>query len=221
MSGFIYDAQSIASLKDAFSVPRLSTHKRLVGNDAEDDVFILYLLNSRLSGAFVNPINVVEVVLRNKCDRAVTRIFGSDWMTNGRLNLTDWQKESIRMIIARRHAVSAADFTMGFWVELLSKKFDVSLWRTTLHKEFRPASGRSMQRKDVHSVFNGIRDFRNRVAHHQQVVGWDPLRCLEKMIESVGWLSPEASSWLASHEEVSGLCREIEEEKVRRGWSGF
>ncbi len=91
-----------------------------------------------------------------------------------------------------------AELNFGFWVSLLGKPYDATLWRHTLHKGFR-ASGGGKKRSDVHGRFNAVRRLRNRVAHHEPIFHKPLLQLHTETIEAIGWMCKHTSAWAAHH----------------------
>lgn len=220
MPEFAYDEEKIVELKRSVSEPRFSKYLQLVGNGSEEDAFWLYVLNAQLSGAFLLPLETLEVLLRNRCDEAIAGAYGADWITNGSLKMVAWQRREVENV---RHvhggSACAADFCLGFWVQFFGRHYS-DLWRERMHAIFvnRPDKFR---RQDVFRALDAARDFRNRIAHHEQVVGKTPADKLADIMAAVGWVSPTLAEWLAAHEQASVAWGEIQRLKAERGWTGF
>lgn len=220
---FDYSQQNIDELKRVISSPRFSRYLQLVGNNSEEDALMLYVLNARLSGSFIHLLQIVEVALRNSLDQTLITAHGSDWLTGGAVSLGPRQIQQVKE--ARRRACLPAgvcidDLSFGFWVELLTRYYEQSLWIPCLHGTFQIRAALS-KRKEVHNLFDDIRRFRNRVAHHDQVVSREPKMIIEKIITALGWLSPTMSQWVAGNEEATSAWDDILIIKATRGWTGF
>ncbi|HEX5929141.1 MAG TPA: hypothetical protein VFY48_07085 [Solirubrobacterales bacterium] len=101
--------------------------------------------------------------------------------------------------ITRGRVVAGLSF--GFWAGLFSKSYE-ELWRQRLHHAF---SQRSLVRKDLSHRMRAIQRFRNRVAHHDSLLGQDIERHMDDMLDIVGWIDPEARGWLATRSRVHAL----------------
>lgn len=69
-------------IRQALSVPRMGTYERAVV--AEHDYIAaaaldLYNWNAQVSGAFMAPLHICEVVVRNAVSDALTAVYGPNW----------------------------------------------------------------------------------------------------------------------------------------------
>ena len=105
--------------------------------------------------------------------------------------------------ITRGGVVAGVQF--GFWVSLFNKHYE-DLWRERLRRAFPhgPAT-----RKDLASSMDRIRRFRNRVDHHDCLLGQDVAARSEEMLRIVAWIDPEAGAWLAARSRVLELAAQM------------
>lgn len=123
---------------------------------------------------------------------------GYPWVDHG---------EKIREVTARinrsgqnvTHGRVVAGLTFGFWATLVDKKYE-ELWRQSLRFAFRHSPG---DRSTVAGYVKGLHQLRNRVAHHKSILAMDPVLELQKILELVSWISPEAGTWLSGIETVT------------------
>lgn len=192
-----------AALEQSLSRDRLAKYLLAVHDDL-DAALALYEKNMRLAEAFYTPLQCMEVCLRNKLHEHMTNAYGADWFQNGNAPLEADARDDISSTyrgLQHKSAVTAGDIVaelrFGFWVGLLGPRYDATLWRATLHLAFRADGPRP--RQTVHSRFNALRRFRNRVAHHEPIF----LRPLEQLhaetIEAIGWMCANTSAWAAHH----------------------
>ena len=87
-----------------------------------------------------------------------------------------------------------AELTFGFWVKLTSHRYEGRLWFPHLH-QIVPAT---VRRKNLHGRLMAFKTLRNRIAHHERIVG--RARALpaeyQNIMEVIGWLSPQIQSWV-------------------------
>ena len=96
------------------------------------------------------------------------------------------------------HLIAKLDF--GFWVALCRKSYDASradgprLWPAGLAHAFkaRPASVSKIQQ--IHDRLDSIRQFRNRVAHHDPIWDRDYLMEHDRIIDTLAWMSPKLAT---------------------------
>lgn len=207
----------IVALQRSISSERLAKYL----DEAQGDVstaLVFYERNCRLSESFYTPLQCFEVCLRNALHTQLSGYYGVNWFRNGGPPLALLAKEDIAKALKELEGeggkVTAlpgavvAELKLGFWVSLLNRRYDTSLWRQCLHLAFLPAA-RSRGRQPIHQRINVLRRFRNRVAHHEPIFHLDLDRMHREIIETIGWMCPDTSRWAASlsrFEEVSGLA---------------
>lgn len=190
------------SLERAISLERLG--KYLDSTNGElDEALALYERNTQLSEAFYTPLQCVEVCLRNTVNHRMTEMYGDGWFQNGNAPL---KNEACRMIEDAYdgiyssegdipHGKIVAELKFAFWVNLLGSGYDATTWRKTVYKAFQSGSGRP--RSKVHSRFNVIRRFRNRIAHHEPIFHRPLEQLHEEIIEAISWMCPDTAAWAA------------------------
>jgi len=87
-----------------------------------------------------------------------------------------------------------AALTFSFWTAMLSPAYE-TLWQQDLHRVARRADGAGLRRKDLSSPLTPIRVLRNRVAHHEPILGWNLQKHHEAILRIIEWLSPAAAAW--------------------------
>lgn len=168
-----------------------------------DELAILhYHCNIELSESFYPTISMLEVALRNSLNRELTEHFGTeDWYLRiesevGLRNLKNEINTAKRHIVNRGETITAskvvAELTLGFWVRLLNAEYERVLWKS-LRKAFPYLEKAKRQRHVVSAPINKIRNFRNRIFHHEPIC-WN-FEELEKTHDNIllvmGWLNKE------------------------------
>ena len=137
----------------------------------------LYRYNPRLCQRFYGVLNLFEVLLRNAVNEHYTNLLSDkDWIVNqadfGKLLADD--KDMIRDTEAgfRKHGIYSNDkmvasFTMGFWTFLFTKN-NYRKGGKTLLRIF-PNKAKGKNQADVYLDLTHIREFRNRIAHHEPI----------------------------------------------------
>lgn len=137
----------------------------------------LYRYNLRLCQRFYGVLNLFEVILRNAINKHYATYYSdSDWIINQADNgrLLEYNKDEIRQTEAgyRKRGIynndkMVASLTMGFWTKLFSKK-RYKRGGKTLLKIFSNKT-RGKNQADVYLDLTHIREFRNRIAHHEPI----------------------------------------------------
>lgn len=163
-----------------------------------DQALALYERNTRLAEALYTSLQNMEVCLRNTIHREMSTAYGTDWLTNG---VPPLKNHSLSMIAEGLSQLSTnassigsliAELKFAFWVGLLARRYDATLWRTALHACFPNAQPR--RRGEIYDRFNAIRRFRKRVAHHEPI--YDKCDKLHpEIIEAIGWMCVDTQAW--------------------------
>lgn len=196
-----FDTRRVEQL---LSAPRLAPYLRSAGED-HAGAMGLYEWGARVAASAFELVGHFEVLLRNALDAQLSqylqeRARGIPWVllplpsgdhryvedaiAQTRERLRAQNKESRDQIIA--------NLGFGFWVGLLGKKHE-ELWRTCLRHAFPYSSG---NRKDVAVAVEGIRKFRNRIAHHDSMVNVDVPFEMRRIMQVAGYIDPDAARWL-------------------------
>lgn len=197
-----------AALERALSVPRLGRYLADSGGIL-DAALSLYERNARLAEAFYRPLQSLEVCLRNHLSAQLAARYGSHWYQNGGPPLDQETVERINGAIAdlaragRAPTPGAvvAELSFGFWVMVLGRKYDATLWRTTFAPAF-SESGRRMARQPIHNRMDAIRNFRNRVFHHEAIYHLNPAQRHADIIQAIAWICPDSAAWAWEHSRV-------------------
>lgn len=202
----------LQSLSASISDERLSRYSVAChGNVAE--AISLYEYNCRVSEAFYTAIQGFEICLRNHLHRALSGHFGKDWMFDRKVPLDGKARLKIAHVIERLHSRGksgavgqiVAELSLGFWVALLTKRYDMPLWRICTHTCF-SANGKRLGRFSVHERCYGISQFRNRVAHYEPIWDQDLLSRHQEIIEAIGWMCGETALWVSRRSRVPAIA---------------
>ena len=188
-------------LETALSAERFGRYLGWAGGD-RGRARELYALNIQLSEALYPSLHMLEVVLRNRIHAVLAEAIQPNWFqAPGFLALPN-QVSQVAMAASELKRdgkdltpsgiVSAVTFS--FWTTMLGPKYD-TLWQTHLHRIGRQRSGRGLRRKDFAGPLTPIRILRNRIAHHEPILGWHLPQHHETIHRLTGWLSPTAAAW--------------------------
>ncbi len=192
---------SLAELECFLSKQRLRPYLVQARNLAE--ALRLYEINVFLSAGFLVCTHFLEVALRNEINHLLSASLGYDWFL-GKGALLPIQEKQLQTAIsqlAKKRKPVLPEFILtelpfGFWTALLSRKYEKrqQYWRRYLYRGFthRPAG---FDRKQLHMRYNDLRDFRNRIAHHERILHHAPERRLQECLEATGWISPAMREW--------------------------
>lgn len=182
-------------LRQALSAGRMQSYQR----DGASDIQALsrYLWNISLGESLYPALGFIEITLRNSIHDAARHEFGDDFWF--RSLLVGYEKSVIERMDAHlsgsRAQVLPGDFvsnlTFGFWVNLLSNRYEAVLWPRLLQPVFPHIQPRFRTLRNISRRFNSIRRLRNRVFHHEPIWNLPDLPQQHAgILEAIGWISP-------------------------------
>ena len=152
---------------------------------------------------FMLVMHFLEVALRNEMDNALCELHGRHWFERPDALL---EKQTKQLAQARQqlrnqrkdptHDNFIAELPLGFWVGLLTKKYEgrQQYWRRALHKCF-PLRPKDIERRELHTILDRLRRFRNKVAHHERILHHKPHAHVQEALKVLGWINPELKNW--------------------------
>lgn len=177
----------------------------------------LYSWNAEVSGAFLEVLHHLEVMLRSAVDRELS---ACEVPESARLtpaagwwfaSATFVEKEGLRVVEQTRSRLGTgpgdkrervlSELTFGFWQGLFGTAYE-DLFRRHLVSCFpdRPQSGFS--RKTVVRALDRLRILRNRIAHHQSILDYPIAELHETALDLIGWMSSGGRTWVAERSRV-------------------
>ena len=181
--------------------------------DNEQKAIEHYHSNIELSESFYSVLSIFEVAFRNSLNRELTEYFGTkDWYLKvesipGLRNLKNNINTAKKHIANRSENITAnkviAELTLGFWVRLLNAEYELILWKP-LRKAFPYIDKKQRQRNKISAPINKIRDFRNRIFHHEPV-SWNLDKLEEthnRIIMVMEWLNKDLPEIAKMHDRT-------------------
>ena len=207
-----------------FSTQRMEKYFNNYPND-EDKALLHYTSNIELSESFYSVLSMFEVSLRNSLNRELTEFFGtSEWYlridsVNGLRNLRNSINTAKRHIANRNETITAnkviAELTLGFWVRLLNAEYERILWKP-LRKAFPYIEKSERQRNNISAPINKIRDFRNRVFHHEPI-SWRIDKLEEthhRIIMVMGWINKDLPQLANTIDRVPNVIEKAKQNNI-------
>jgi hypothetical protein len=206
----------IAAILSAISPDRFKTYLAAAGH-CRQRALKLYLWNARLGEAFHLPIQAVEVALRNSISLALSRVFTANWWECKDLfDLLDDDRRADLALVFRRirnrelelHTGQVvAGLSFGFWVGMLDGRYNPPIWGGQLRTAF-PSFPADRARKNLHARVRRVGTLRNRIFHHEPLIGRNNLSDFSDLITLLEWISPEKTAWIRPHCRVPQIVRE-------------
>ena len=208
----------LRELPEIISAPRFATYLQATGNNRAR-ALALYEWNLQLSAAFLVPLQVCEVAVRNGIAEAIEKIHGATWpWSNGFLRSLPRPKRGIdynpeadlRSVAARQTTTGKviADLKFAFWEQLLTAGQDSRIWNAHF-RAFFPGAPSSLTvgqaRAQAYRDLKAIRLLRNRIAHHEPIFGRSVADEYRRIHEMIAWRSPVAAEWMDRKQGVIAL----------------
>lgn len=158
-----------------FSPARMQKYLRACGGDKEKAIY-LYGFNAKLSQAFFGVISLFEVVLRNSINEHYLTTLGEDWIIKQAVEggLLEHEADEVHFTQTAytkegvySHDKMIGSFTFGFWTYLFTKH-NYKVGGKTLLQIF-PNKAKGTTQKIVYADITSVREFRNRIAHHEPI----------------------------------------------------
>jgi hypothetical protein len=199
------------------SAPRWGTY--LVASGFRTDVaHALYLWNASAGESFLFPLQATEVALRNVVSDALTATFGSRWWLDagGRRCLGDERCDDVdraRARIRNKYRTEpdagriVASLMFGFWSAMLRRQYDGAIWDARTMEAFpNLTDGRTI--RNVSDTAGAILTLRNRIFHHEPLIGRDLSRDYGEILRLLGWICPLTRAWVARNATVPTVLRQ-------------
>lgn len=211
---FSYGALIARDLEALISSKRYSTYLKKAGYK-DDLAFELYLYNARLAKAFLFPLHVAEVVVRNGIDEVLCSRYTNLWHldTGFRSMITPESLNTLNKAIDRASKGAApaqkddvvSRLTFDFWSNLFRASYDRPLWQTNI-KTLMPLNP-TITRASLQTLLVSINSFRNRIAHHEPILSLDVSLMYKEILQVVGYRSATAERWIKCHSTVHKVMR--------------
>jgi hypothetical protein len=205
-------------LPKIISAPRFATYLQATGNDRAR-ALSLYEWNLDLSAAFIVPLQICEVAVRNGVAEAIEKVHGATWpWSNGFLRSLprpkrhfDYNPETdLRTVAARLPTTGkiVAELKFAFWEKIFTAGQDGRLWHTHFAASFPGAPAGlavGVARAKAYNDLRTIRSLRNRIAHHEPIFARNTAADYALIRELIEWRSPIAAAWVDQKQSVLGL----------------
>jgi hypothetical protein len=206
-----------AAFNRAISPERWRTYERAAGFHP-DSAHRLYLWNAAVGQSFHFPLQTVEVSLRNVIHLALADIFGLNWTADPacRNMLRPKQVEDITKAERRHYSIHTAaastpqivaSLSLGFWVAMLRRDYNRSIWATHTQHAF-PHLRHNESIGSVSQTATKIQDLRNRIFHQEPLIGHDLMGDYSAILRMIGWICPDMRDWTKLHTSVPRVVRE-------------
>lgn len=216
---FPYVDEQLEAIWKALTPGRLDRYMRAAKGDARQ-ALRLYLYDARLARAFLFPLSMAEVVLRNGISEQLAVAHGPNWyeLNSRSIGMAASSAANLKEVVGRlrsekgwvlhqdRQGQIVTALPFEFWCGLLRSSAN-ELWENTLRFAF-PNLDRGQGRETVASLASKLSRFRNRVVHHEPIFeGWDLQRLQSDAIELIRMVCEDTAFWVRHHSTVMHAIR--------------
>jgi hypothetical protein len=181
-----------------------------------DTAQALYLWNVRCSAHLFSGLHLWEIGARNRIDAYLRTLIGAKWTEEYEDSVIFQEYQKGQIYKARKklkrinprglnHSAVIAELTAGFWISMLSNQYSLTLKMDKNLSQIVPYSG-GIKRKMVHAQFERHLRIRNRIAHHEHMLGYDINTEWLAVGESIGWICPSLYRMFASLPDIAPLA---------------
>jgi len=210
----------IQAARTSLSVARLGTYEAATGasGDSDPSALALYAWNAQVSAAFLAPLHICEVVIRNAAAEALESIYGPRWPWEQTFVLSLPDNHGVRYsprrdltgVAARQPSTGKVipELKFVFWQQLFTHRHDVRMWDSHLLRVFpgHPHGSTTVHlRNRIFQDLDKLRNLRNRIAHHEPIFARNLCADFERIVELVSLRSALMASWMVANQDASPL----------------
>ena len=211
------------AVKNALSHPRISTYEAATtALPPVRGALELYDWNAQVSAAFLAPLHLCEVVIRNAVADAIAAVYGPLWPWHA--GFTAWLPDSGKWKMKSHlqnlaSSMPAATTTTGklipevnfiFWEKMFTARFDGHLWMNhlrTVMPNLHPAWTVQQARAKINQDLFKIRSLRNRIAHHEPIFSRNLADELTTIKELIRFRCAHTAVWMDARQQVSAVLK--------------
>ncbi|SDN24752.1 hypothetical protein [Vreelandella arcis] len=211
--------EQIQAIRTALTPARMSTYEKAANSREGDDpsALNLYVWNAQLSGAFMAPLHICEVVVRNAISDALEEKYGQRWPWSSGFEQSlpsppVGYNPRQDLFNARRGAHTAGkvipELKFAFWQRMFTRRHDHRLWNAHLTRILPVLDAtKSVQelRQDLYEDLEAIRRLRNRIAHHEPIFNRNLAEDFERISRLIAYRSTITANWMEAHQQVRAL----------------
>lgn len=215
-----FSAQEQVRIPATLSVPRFARYLVACKNDIEA-ALRLYGWNARVASAFLFPLHLFEISVRNAVANATAATYNADWpwvenfeRSLPRPHYPHFSPHQEVLKVRKRHenpqstGKVIADLKFAFWVSMFTLRHEPRLWQPYIKLEFpnAPAAMTVQQlRIRIYTVSDTVRQLRNRIAHHEPIFDLDLIAVYETIEEIIGYRCLDTLAWMRRAETVTNF----------------
>jgi hypothetical protein len=210
------------SIADCLSRDRLSKYLIRTGGDIQRALG-LYVWNQEVGASLTVTLSQLEVCLRNQVARALADAYGPTWPSvpkfrhnhvEVRQELEKAESRIIKPMPSPSDIIAATDFNL--WRELCKPAYAGVFWAKRISLAFPHVTVPGKEREiliAVHRKVDLLLKLRNRIAHHEPIIGsnWEKIgaKLADRhgdAIELLQWMNPDFAAWVLSRDTFKAVA---------------
>lgn len=176
----------------------------------------LYIWNAMMGQSFHFPLQTFEVALRNSVGAVLLDRFGEKWWRESVARSFLDERSVDELAIAHRRLRKkgikpngdeiTASLSFGFWAAMLAPRYKPAIWSSRLIQAF-PHIPANIDQKAIYDRVNRTLDLRNRIFHHEPLLGLNLSASYSELMQLLKWLCPETQAWVRKLCSVPQIIR--------------
>lgn len=214
----MFTQAQLTDIPNILSQPRFTTYLQNCNND-RDQALRLYQWNLQISSAFLIPLHILEITIRNAVVEALEKSYTQNWPWNNNFiyslpspsNRYSQRKELLN-VASQQPTMGkvVAELKFVFWEKMFLQSHDTRIWHSQIKYIF-PNSPNTMNafqlRKSIHDGICGIRELRNRIAHHEPIFQRNLSNDFADMHKIISWRNATVADWMNNLQSVQSLIQ--------------
>jgi len=211
-----FSPDEVAALPQVLSAPRFATYIAARGSPLP--ALSLYHWNAQVSAAFLFPLHIYEICIRNAAANAIEGYYHANWpwakafetsLPNPMPPHFSPRRELLKVRDGKLTAGQViGELKFAFWESIYTKRHDGRLWNTSALGEFRnlpPGTTPQAARKLVHASTGAVRALRNRIAHHEPIFARDLVSDYQTIHDIILYKCRHTAGYVSRSQGVTNL----------------
>ena len=212
-------SETILAVRNALSVARMATYEAAAAARGDEDLAALelYAWNAQVSAAFLAPLHICEVVVRNAVSEALEMVYGPRWPWSPGFEqslpapgIGYSPRRDLQYV--RRFQTSTGkvipELKFVLWQKMFTSRYDRRVWNVHIRQVLPnqdPARSVGKLRKAIYDDLEEIRTLRNRIAHHEPIFRRDLSNDLQGIVSLIELRCKITAAWMMENQQASNI----------------
>lgn len=216
---------TIQAVKQSLSPPRIGTYEAVLDATGapitSQQALHLYAWNAQVSAAFLAPLHICEVVIRNAVSDALVAVYGPNWpwstgftqsLPTNPAGYSQLQDVTYARSTQTTTGKVIPELKFAFWEKMFTARHDARLWIPYMSRLFAglppgPNSKKAIgqYRMAIYNELGHIRALRNRIAHHEPIFERDLAEDFQRISALIALRCPITADWMIQNQQATAL----------------